>query len=195
MRDEIRVISDPEVLHISLEPTRSEILCILSEQDMTVVELSDRLDKHPTTVYRHIKKLEDKDFVRVSGVKWKRHSEEYVYGRTAKLFIPDCSFINGNGKSKLRLVWSKNQVKRLLDCLEKIGYDNNVIGIEDNIYQLFSDLDQIYTDKVKNVLDGGDDLTLLELLAIKRVLLVLSIAHDKEIKEKVESIFGCISEK
>jgi|GEM_PF-6168710 len=193
MRDEIRVIEDPAVLSISLEPTRSEILQMLSKRDMTIIDLADRLDKHPTTVYRHVKKLEDNDYVYVSGVKWKSHSSEYVYGRTAQLFIPDCRFMNGNGMTKMRLVWEEGQVDRVVELLEKIGYHKKTHGIERDIYRLFTELDDRFCERVKEI-DDNDGLSHFDFLTLKRLLLLMSIVNDGDIKGRIESIFSNFEE-
>ncbi|MFO8109006.1 MAG: winged helix-turn-helix domain-containing protein [Thermoplasmata archaeon] len=188
MRDEVRVIRSPEIVSISLEPTRTEILRILSERDMTVVKLAVRLNKHPTTIYRHIKKLEENHFVKVSGVKWKSHSSEYVYGRTARLFVPGCGYLNGNGRNDLKLTWSENQTRRIIDYLKMLGYNDNSEDIEKKIHKLFSELDDMCLEKIEEIKDH-DDVTYLDCLALKKILLLHTLVHYKDVRERVESVF------
>lgn len=193
MRDELKIIRDPEILNLTLEPTRSGILCLLSEGDMTVAELSERLDKHPSTVYRHIKKLQDHDFVYVSGSKWKSHSSEYIYGRTAKLFLPACRFLNGNGNNDMKFLWSEEQTGKVLEYIEQMGYINRMPDINKKVYDLFCEMDSLCCEKLEK-LKYGDDMTYLDCLALKKILFLLSIVHDPEIMSKVESILKRIEE-
>ena len=58
MKD-LEVIYDPPIIKIAMEKTRNAILQALKIREMSIEDLSFLLDKDPSTVYRHVKKLEE----------------------------------------------------------------------------------------------------------------------------------------
>lgn len=95
---EIRVISDPEVIKVLLNPTRREILKVLRKgyyrdgsskisYDMSVSEIAEILETTPQRLYHHIDKLIEAGLVEKSREEKKVRSVITYYRRTARNFI------------------------------------------------------------------------------------------------------------
>jgi DNA-binding transcriptional ArsR family regulator len=80
---EVLIITEPEKVKVLSEGTRLKILQLLRDRPMTVNELSDILGKDRTTIYRHIKMLENAGLVEELEVQ----GNERVYSRTARLYL------------------------------------------------------------------------------------------------------------
>lgn len=77
--DEIRVLSDPNVLRLIADPLRLQMLELLRQEPRTVTELATVLDRPRTNLYYHVKLLESHDLVVVE-------SSEVVSGITEKRY-------------------------------------------------------------------------------------------------------------
>lgn len=89
----VMIVSQPKQLKALSDPTRIKILELLREHPMSVSEIAERLGRDKSTVYRHIKALEDAGLVEVV----EKIGNEVVYGRVAYVF---CSFLTPTRKSK-----------------------------------------------------------------------------------------------
>ena len=84
MKKDVKVVRDPDKLRVSLEKNRSQILALLRVKDMTISQISEALNKDQSTVYRHIKKLEEADLVEVCF-----RSEDRTHGNREHIFCMD----------------------------------------------------------------------------------------------------------
>ncbi len=189
MKEEIIVIRDPETFKICMEKNRCQIMQLLGDEDMSVNQIAEKMDKNYTTIFRHVKKLEKHGFLTMVGESRRKRTPETIYGRTAEMFIPmlhcrgDQSFC---GKS---LMWDKKHAKTVVQTLEKMGYKNNGgHGLETDLYDFFD----VHARKVKEKLnDAGiddNDITFFNLIRIKYVLLLLEMEVDEELERYIKNI-------
>ncbi len=78
---------DADQLRILLEPTRSQIIDLLSERAATTSQLADVLGRPKGTIGHHCKQLEAAGLIHVVRTAKVRAIEERYYGRTARLFL------------------------------------------------------------------------------------------------------------
>lgn len=80
---EIRIIGDIETLQVVADPLRLQILALLRREPHTVKALAAALGLAQTKLYYHIKLLEERDLIRVAGVRSGAGPTEKEYGVTA----------------------------------------------------------------------------------------------------------------
>ena len=76
-----------EQINLVTEPTRSEIIRMLSQRPASITELAAVLDKPKGTVGHHVKALEDGGLIRVVRARKVRAVVEKFYGRVARTFV------------------------------------------------------------------------------------------------------------
>jgi Mn-dependent DtxR family transcriptional regulator len=94
----IQEIDDPETIDVLENPNYMSVLSILRSGAQTVSEIrealvEEKLEKSTKTVYRYLKKLEDKKLVVQSGKRVyltpdKKHKTQTLFMRSAKIFFP-----------------------------------------------------------------------------------------------------------
>ncbi|MCD6524554.1 MAG: winged helix-turn-helix transcriptional regulator, partial [Thermococcus sp.] len=80
---EVLIITEAEKVKALSEETRFRILQLLRERPMTINELSNILGKDRTTIYRHIKMLENAGLVE----ELETPGNEKIYARSARIFL------------------------------------------------------------------------------------------------------------
>jgi DNA-binding transcriptional ArsR family regulator len=81
---DVFTIGDVETLKAVAEPLRMRLLMALDEGDLTVKELSAKLDVPPTRLYYHVRILETFRLLRVASTRMVSGIEERRYAATAK---------------------------------------------------------------------------------------------------------------
>lgn len=75
-------ITDPQIIHLVTQETRTEILARLatadSENGVSISALSDAIEKHKSTIHQHLTDLAEADIVTSSTVE-APHSTEHVF--------------------------------------------------------------------------------------------------------------------
>ncbi|BAA31057.1 ArsR/SmtB family transcription factor [Pyrococcus horikoshii] len=111
----VMIVSQPKQLKALSDPTRIKILELLREHPMSVSEIAERLGRDKSTVYRHIKALEDAGLVEVV----EKIGNEVVYGRVAYVFL---LVPNSNKEIEdLRRAYLSREVEKLIEVLEDSG--------------------------------------------------------------------------
>ena len=87
MEERIQIVSDPKAIKIGIEETRRTILSYLKIRPMAVSEIAEAIGKDQSTIYRHIEKLLDSNYVQVHGERKVHHIPEKIYSRTASIFL------------------------------------------------------------------------------------------------------------
>ncbi len=82
-----RLELDAEQMKLLLEPTRLQIIDLLSERAATTSQLADVMDRPKGTIGHHCKALEAGGLIHVVRTAKVRAIEERYYGRTARVFI------------------------------------------------------------------------------------------------------------
>jgi DNA-binding transcriptional ArsR family regulator len=182
---EVLIITEPERVRVLSDETRFKILQLLREHPMTVNELSDAIGKDRTTIYRHVKILENAGLVEEIEV----HGNERVYARSARLFLikadPDESI------EEFRQAYLQVEAEKLVHVLEKAGFR---IGDRDKLKKLAKEvLNEIELNSqpiIKRISQANIDLTEIELFHLLNILVFLQscelCSKAKEVKKLVE---------
>lgn len=78
---------DAEQIRTLIEPTRKQIVDLLTERAATVSQLADALERPKGTIGHHAKALEAAGLITVVRVEKVRAIEAKYYGRTARTFL------------------------------------------------------------------------------------------------------------
>ncbi|KUH32726.1 ArsR family transcriptional regulator [Thermococcus celericrescens] len=165
---EVLIITEPEKVKVLSEGTRLKILQLLRDRPMTVNELSDILGKDRTTIYRHIKMLENAGLVEELEVQ----GNERVYSRTARLYLikadPDESV------EKFRQAYLQVEAEKLVQILEKAGFK---IKNREKLVKLAKEvLDEIEINSqsiLKRISQANIELTEIELFHLLNMLVFM----------------------
>jgi len=84
----IMVVDDPEKIEILNEPTRKQILRLLSDREMTLTQIARELGLSKRTVWYHLRVLLDRDLIILSRKKVNAYGiEEKYYRARASMMI------------------------------------------------------------------------------------------------------------
>lgn len=187
MSPEIKVFEDSENLKVGLESTRKQILDLFRVKNMTISQVAEALEKDQSTVYRHIKKLEEAGFIEVKGERKEHHIPEKIYGRTADVFLMTPEPISSDSTSTLGIRWDDDKVKECVDLLEDIGYELEKEEIIDKISNSLYELDKEVNKELSQLLDEDLEIDFFSLMQIKFLISLIKIenseSNSKEIKE------------
>lgn len=195
---DLKVVRDPQAVKTAIEDTRSNILSLLRVNDMTISQLAESLDKDQSTIYRHIKKLEEYGYLETVGEKKTHHIPEKLWGRTASVFLLNPSSIDTGQPSEMMVEWEREKAARILDLLDIMGYD---IGEEDELEDLVEELSEIFIDlkeKVtKPIEDAEDDIGEISfptLLRLELIMFMLEERKNEELKKKLDEVLNGLEE-
>lgn len=195
MKKDVKVIHDLDSIKTCIEDTRNKILSLLKVNDMTISQLAEALNKDQSTIYRHIKKLEEAGFVLVSGERKVHHIPEKKYGRTAGIFLLAPKSMESEEAPDIALEWERKQVEKILNILSMVGYDCE--GDD----EIISDLTEFFaglTEKLKLNLDNIDEevgeITFPTLFRLQLILSMLEIENDDDFKERITDILSNFEE-
>lgn len=192
MTKDIKVIKEPSRIKIGIEDTRSKILDILKEEELTIKKIAERLDKDASTIYRHIKKLEDADFVK----KVEDDGETNRYSRTAHTIFLDLNYLDFDEKLDVILDWHPDFELDDLVKMDKLGYKN------DRSEELFEEIQSFFTELDNKLKEKGCEIdekiqnndTML-LMRTKLLAYILFCFQDDYCKENYNRIFSKFEDK
>lgn len=193
MRENIILIKDTGRIKTLLEDTRRSILSLLKIDDMAISQIADALGKDRTTIYRHVKKLEEEGFVEVKGERILHHIPERVYGRTADLFLPLPKSLEPTDYSKGNLEWDKEITSDILKSLNKMGYKNECSEeIIEEIEKTFNELDEDINDLFSENKDEIGDITFFGLLRLKFLIILIEMINNSKLDKRINKILNQI---
>ena len=175
---EIEIVDDPDKIKIIIEETRAKILRLLRFRDMTISEMSSILNKDVSTIFRHVKKLENAGLIRVTGERKIHNVPEKLYGRVAKTIIlaPE-SF---ERSSMIRRFEEKRtiNVKR---ALEEMGYE---VGDENFLKKFMIYIEDLPIEDLNKL---SKDMDWNDLRVLQHILILLKIDVDrvKDLRKKI----------
>lgn len=190
MSPNVRVFEDSETLKVGLEKTRRQILDLLRVKNMAISQISEALDKDQSTIYRHVKKLEDAGFIEVKGEKKEHHIPERIYGRTAEVFLMTPEPIDSDVSSIVGIQWNKNKVEECLSFLEKMGYSIEKEELLDDLGIYLQDLDREINNELASAMDDEKEMDYFSLLQIKFLASIIKIEKNKGEKEEIQEIIS-----
>ncbi|MEM3444579.1 MAG: ArsR family transcriptional regulator [Thermoplasmata archaeon] len=188
MRQEVKVIRDPQTIEVALEETRRKILSLLSVSNMTVSQLVDILEKDQSTIYRHIEKLLSAGLIYVAGERKKSHIPEKVYARTASVFIlsPD---LEERKDSHIHLEFRRHQAENLAKIFYGMGiaksYDKKM---GENLLR-FIERSEIQIAPLLEKIPPDISISPQGAWRLKTILILYSIMHDKNFHEETMKFF------
>ncbi len=177
---EIEIVSDPDVIKLITEETRSKILRLLRFRDMTISELSSILNKDISTIFRHIKKLEKAGLVSVTGERKIHNIPEKVYGRTIKtLFLAPEAYERSAFIRRLQ----EKSAETIKEALGEIGYEVRDLEF---LKDIIAYLDEITLEDINRL---TRDMEWNNLRKLKEILILLNIDDKKieELRKKIQS--------
>lgn len=191
MKKDVKLIKDVEAIRIGIEETRNKIMALLRVEDMTISQLAEALDKDQSTIYRHIKKLEETGFVEVCGKRKIYHIPENVYGRTAGIFLYSPLHDNMEEGALGIPPWELDNTKWVLETLKMMG---SKIDITDeyieNVTDIFSKLSRKTERRIIKAGDKINDISWTRLLRLSFIIFLIEMENDMDIKEKLNNVLN-----
>ena len=186
MKKDVRVIKDPDTLRISLEKNRIQILALLSVKDMTISQISEALNKDQSTIYRHVRKLQEAGLVRICGERRQHHIPERVYGRTADVFIPSIEPMEKGKPSAVWITWKKDHCDEIIDHLNRLGYEiDKKEEMKDQLHEFLSFLNKHVSEVLSSDDEDLKNSNFFTILRLKMMILMIELAKDEELYEKL----------
>jgi len=190
MSPDIKLFEDSDTLKVGLESTRKQILDLLRVKNMTISQVSEALEKDQSTVYRHIKKLEEAGFIEVKGERKEHHIPERIYGRTADVFLLSPEPISSDKTSSLGIRWDDGKVKECLDILEEIGYEVEKEEVIEKISYYFYELDKEVNKELSKSLDDDFEMDFFSLMQIKFILSLIKLENSESCAEEIKDLIS-----
>jgi len=191
MRKDVEIIRDPKAIKIGVEDTRGKILSLLRVDDMTISQIAEALSKDQSTIYRHIKKLEEAGFIEVSGERKEHHIPEKLYGRTASLFLLSPRTMEAGGSKDLELSWEKTHAKKIVEIMNKMGYDNDADEeLIKDLSELFARLCDIMNQTIESTDKEVGEMDYPMLVRLRLLFYLLEIEENEDLKEKTKNILS-----
>ncbi|MEF8832638.1 MAG: winged helix-turn-helix domain-containing protein [Candidatus Thermoplasmatota archaeon] len=195
MKSDVKVVRDPDNVKIAIEDTRSDILSLLRVNDMTISQMAENLDKDHSTIYRHIKKLQEADYIEEISEMKDNHIPKKVYSRTADAFLLSPTSIDGGEPSDLMMDWERENARKILELLEIMDYSVNkdeekeMIDILSN---LFAELKEKVSDPIEESEDEIGDLSFPLLMRFELLMFLLEKEKCEGIEEKFDKLLSKI---
>lgn len=190
MKEDIKVIQDPEVVRVSLEDNRLKILKILKDEELTINEIAEKMNKHPSTIYRHIKKLEGCDMVVECGEKKTKFNPITVYTRSANVYVLDIPYLNRLKPTNLRLFREEKDIGDMVKLLQKVGvedYDTDMANeIKDMVGQLNSDYDA-FCEKLQ---ENHREIDFFTALKLKLLIFMMKMHDDSDMDKNFQQMIS-----
>lgn len=196
MKKEVKVVEDPERVKLAIEDTRSDILSLLKVNDMTLSQMAESLNKDHSTIYRHVKKLEEAGFIEEIGEKKDHHIPKKVYSRTANVFLLNPSSIEEGSSSDLTMDWERRNAEQILDFLKIMGYSledkDQKEGLIEDLSTFFLELKDRVMDPIEEAEDEIGEISFPLLLRFEVLMFLLEKRKDEELEERFENILSRI---
>jgi len=190
MNEDVRVFEDSETLKVGLEKTRKQILELLRVKDMSISQIAEALDKDQSTIYRHVKKLEEAGFIEVKGERREHHIPERIYGRTADMFLMSPEPIEQDAPERSFIGWEEKKIERCLDCLKEAGFEFK--GEKDEVVEELADILKELNEEVNEKFSTSTDIdknkNFFFMLQLKFLAALIKLENEDELKEKIKVV-------
>ncbi len=195
MKKEVKVVRDPEDVKLALEDTRSDILSLLKVKDMTLSQMTDSLGKDHSTIYRHVKKLEEAGYLEEVGEQKDHHIPKKIYSRTANAFLLNPSSIDEGETTDLMIEWERKHAERILDFLSILGYsieEDEKEELIDDLSSLFIDLKESVIEPIEESEDEIKEISFPLLMRLEVLMYLLEKKKNENIEKRFEDILSRI---
>ncbi len=193
MKSDVKVVRNPEHVKLAIEDTRSDILSLLRVNEMTISQIAENLEKDHSTIYRHIKKLEEAGYVKEKSISGDEHLHKKVYTRTADAFLLSPSSIDEEEPSNMMMDWERENAEKILEFLEVMGYS---IDLEDKdelieiLSELFVELKEKVSDPIEEAEDDIGTISYPLLLRFEMLMFLIEKRKNKDLEEKFDKLFS-----
>ncbi|MBS3781494.1 MAG: ArsR family transcriptional regulator [Candidatus Thermoplasmatota archaeon] len=190
MNSDVKVVRDPDDVKIAIEDTRSDILSLLRVNDMTITQIAENLNKDHSTIYRHIKKLQEAGYVKEISQMKDNHIPKKVYTRTADAFLLSPTSIDGGEPSELMMDWEIENARKILELLEIMGYsvDADEEEMVDILSKIFVELKEKVSKPIEEAEDEIGELSFPLLMRFELLMFLLEKRKSEDIEEKFEKL-------
>ncbi|MFO7991266.1 MAG: winged helix-turn-helix domain-containing protein [Thermoplasmata archaeon] len=189
MTEEVKVIDDVESVKLATEESRNKILNLLKINDMTIAQMAEALDRDQSTVYRHIKKLEDHGFVKECEARWTHRIQEKVYKRCASVFLFAPEPMNKEQLQKKFIECKEKETRLLLKRLDIAGYNNPLSEeVIEDLSDFFSYLKEIMVPKIYDNEIKEGTMGFYNLVRFHTMLILLEGEKNPDFREKIKNI-------
>ncbi len=187
MKEDVELVHDSERIKILLEDTRKNILDLLKVEDMSISQLAEGLDKDRSTIYRHVKKLEDYGYVELKGERIVNNVPGMVYGRTAKLFLPCPKSMEPGDPILESFSWDKENTSHIIESLKILGYNiDDSDEVIDEMCNIFTNIDNKIIEILKG--EGLVDIDYLETIRLKFLITLIEISNNDILSKDIENL-------
>lgn len=196
MKSDVKVVRDPNNVKIAIEDTRSDILSLLRVNDMTISQIAENLDKDHSTIYRHIKKLQEAGYIEEISEMKDNHIPKKVYSRTADAFLLSPTSIDGGEPSDLMMDWERENARKILELLEIMDYSVNKDEEEemiDNLSNIFAELKEKVSDPIEEAEDEIGELSFPLLMRFELLMFLLEKKKSEDIEEKFDKLLSKVN--
>ncbi len=191
MKDEIRLIEDPASLKVGLEGTRSQILALLRVKEMAISQIAEALGKDQSTIYRHVKKLEESGFIEVVDERKQHHIPEKIYGRTANWFLLTPEPLGSKTPYALGMDWNEDRISSCLDILEEMGFVcDKKEEVVQRLNEILCSLESEVTRDMMDSLDENMNIDFFSLLHVKFLVELLKVEYEEELNREIKEIIS-----
>ncbi|MFW5945502.1 MAG: ArsR family transcriptional regulator [Candidatus Natronoplasma sp.] len=190
MKSDVKVVRDPDDVKVAIEDTRSDILSLLRVNDMTITRIAENLNKDHSTIYRHIKKLQEAGYVKEISQMKDNHIPKKVYTRTADAFLLSPTSIDGGEPSELMMDWETENARKILELLEIMGYSVNANEEEmvDILSKIFVELKEKVSKPIEEAEDEIGEINFPLLMRFELLMFLLEKRKSEDIEEKFEKL-------
>ncbi|MFO8110567.1 MAG: winged helix-turn-helix domain-containing protein [Thermoplasmata archaeon] len=197
MRRDIMVVSDKDMIKMCIEDTRMKIISLLRVRNMSISQLSRTLEKEPSTIYRHLKKLERSGFVMVCGERKVHHIPEKLYGRTADSFV--FTPIHGKaGDDGSETDWNaqyNHTVHRIIEAMDVLGYEIEASEEHiENLSMFLFNLDEMIGELVERSQDKLPNINPVGVIRLKLLFFILEFMENEDCREDIKKIVDMFQE-
>lgn len=177
---EVIIVTDPKKVRALADPTRFKILELLRMHPMSINELSQLLNKDRSTVYRHVKTLENSGFIEEIA----QEGNKKIYGRKARIFL--LKFEADETLKEFKQRYMKVEAKRIYEILT-----NSKINVKDKetflrlVEEILRDIEEFSRPIFKKISESNVDIKEVELLHLLNLLVLL---NSNELCEKAKEL-------
>lgn len=190
MNEDIRVFEDSETLKVGLEKTRKQMLELLKVKDMSISQIAEALEKDQSTIYRHMKKLEEAGFIEVKGERREHHIPERIYGRTAEMFLMTPEPMDENSPSRVFIEWSEEKTKKCVDHLVEVGFEceKDKEEIAEKLHETLTKVDEEVRERILSSIDVDENENFFFVSQLRFLAILIKLENEDELKHKIENI-------
>lgn len=194
MKKNLKVISNPDAIKVGMEKNREKILELLKINDMTISQIAEALGRDQSTIYRHVRKLEEAGFVEICGERREHHIPERVYGRTADFYLLAPDAMQADVPENAGIHWDEENAERTIRNLCSLGFDcEDLDETVEMTAEIFQDLHTDFSNFVKEKEEELYHVDFFGILRMKLLYMLIEMENDSDFRENIEEMISNFS--